>query len=167
MRILPPSDVSTMTELNQKLLDHFLNPRNIGEIDHPDGYGRAVNPVNEYFTDVYLKVKNGIIDDIKFKTFGCVVTIAVASALTEIVNGKSVDEIIERKDSLQKLMNLLQNELGEIPEKNWHCPPVAIQALLFALSDYYQRNNDHKSLKYIADIQKEIQCLFKQRLHES
>ena len=85
MRIFPLYDVFPMTELNQKLLDHFLNPRNIGEIDKPDGYGRAVNPVNEYFTDISIRVKNVIIDDVKFKTYGRVVTIAAASALTEIV----------------------------------------------------------------------------------
>ena len=156
-----------MTELDQKLLDHFMNPRNIGEIDRPDGYGRAVNPVNQYFTDIYLRVKDGIIDDIKFKTFGCVVTIASASALTEIVKGRSVEELISSKNPFQNLLQSLRKELGAVPEKNWHCPPAAIQALLYALTDYFQRNHDQKNVQKLAMIQKEVQCLFENGLPSS
>lgn len=153
-----------MTELDQKLLDHFLNPRNIGEIDHPDGYGRAVNPVNEYFTDIYLRVKNGIIDEVKFKTFGCVVTIAVGSALTEIVRGKSIAAILEKKNAVHDLLQRIDQELGIVPEKNWHCAPTAIQALLVAFSDYFQRNNNQRSLQQLIALQKEVQCLFENGL---
>jgi nitrogen fixation NifU-like protein len=149
-----------MPALDQKLLDHFLNPRNTGEMDNHDGYGRAINPVNQYFTDIYIRVKEGRIDDVKFKTFGCVVTIAAASALTEIIKGKSLDEILDSKNPLQDLLKSIHKELGIVPEKNWHCPPAAIQALLNAFSDYYQRNKDQKMLKQLAAIQKEVQCLF-------
>ena len=156
--MFPLIDVLTMTELDQKLLDHFLNPRNIGEIDKPDGYGRAVNPVNEYFTDIYLRVKNGIIDDVKFKTFGCVVTIAAASALTEIVKGKSVDEIIDSKDTLGNLLKSIHHELGAVPEKNWHCPPVAVQALMIALVDYYQKMSDLQHVQRLKKMLEEVHC---------
>jgi nitrogen fixation NifU-like protein len=168
MRVFPLIGVD-MPALDQKLLDHFLNPRNAGEIDNPDGYGRAVNPVNQYFTDIYLRGKAGRIDDIKFKTFGCVVTIASASALTGIVKGKSIDEILDSKNPLQDLLTLIHKELGVVPEKNWHCPPAAIQALLVAFSDYYQRNNDEKRLTQLAAILKEVQCLFESGLrnHDS
>ena len=161
MRIFPLYDVFPMTELDEKLLNHFLNPRNIGDIDKPDGYGRAVNPVNEYFTDIYLRVKNGIIDDVKFKTFGCVVTIAAASALTEIVKGKSVDEIIDTKDTVHNLLRSIHNELGAVPEKNWHCPPVAVQALLNALVDYYQKMNDQQHVLRLEKLLEEVHCFFK------
>jgi nitrogen fixation NifU-like protein len=156
-----------MPELDQKLLDHFLNPRNAGEIENPDGYGRAINPVNQYFTDIYLRVKEGRIDDVKFKTFGCVVTIAAASALTEIIKGKSFDEILESKNPLQELLKSIHKELGAVPEKNWHCPPAAIQALLNAFSDYFQRNKDETRLHQLVVMQKEVQCLFESGLRES
>jgi len=156
-----------MSALDQKLLDHFLNPRNTGEIDNPDGYGRAFNPVNQYFTDIFLRVKEGRIDDIKFKTFGCVVTIAAASALTEIVKGKSIDEIIDSKNPLQNLLEQIHGELGVVPKKNWHCPPAAVQALLIAFFDYYQRNKDEKRLKRLIAIQEEIRCLFESGVREA
>jgi len=155
-----------MTELNQKLLDHFLNPRNVGVIENPDGFGRALNPVNQYITDMYLRVKDGYIDDIKFKTFGCVVTIAAASALTAKIKGKSLRDIIDSKNSLKMLEELIEKELGVVPEENWHCPPTAIHALLLAFSDYCKRVHDKQREKQIEDMLKEVQCFFKGRMNE-
>jgi len=155
-----------MTELNQKLLDHFLNPRNVGVIENPDGFGRVLNPVNQYLTDIYIRVKEGCIDDIKFKTFGCVVTIATASALTTGVKGKSLSKIVDSKSSLKILLELIQKELGSVPEENWHCPPTAIQALLIAFSDYYQKMQDDQRVKQIKNMLKEVQCFFEKGLKE-
>lgn len=155
-----------MSDFNQKLLDHFLNPRNVGVIENPDGFGRAVNPINQYLTDIYIRVNEGYIIDIKFKTFGCVVTIAAASALTTSVKGKSIQEIIDKTNPLQNLFALLQQEFGNVPEENWHCPPTAIQAFLIALSDFFQRNNTPEYVKKIEYILHEITCFFKERMSE-
>jgi len=153
-----------MPELDQKLLDHFLNPRNVGEIENPDGFGSALNPVNQYMTNIYLLVKDGLIKDIKFKTFGCVVTIATASALTTLVKGKALGEIIDRNDPLNNLLESIENELGAVPEKNWHCPPVAVQALLNALVDYYQRISDQQHVQRLEKMLEEIHCYFEDGL---
>jgi nitrogen fixation NifU-like protein len=156
-----------MTESDQKLLDHFMNPRNVGEIENPDGFGRTLNPINQYLTDIYLRVKDGCIDDIKFKTFGCVVTIAAASALTTGVKGKSLSEIIDNKNSLKILFKLIEKELGVVPEKNWHCPPTAIQALLVAFSNYYHKAHDEKRVKQIDNLLKEVQFFFEKGIYSS
>jgi len=155
-----------MTESDQRLLNHFMNPQNVGTIENPDGIGRALNPVNQYLTDIYLRVKNGYIEDIKFKTFGCVVTIATASALTTSVKGKSLSDIVASKNSLKILLELIKKELGVVPEKNWHCPPTAIQALLIALSDYYQKINDEQRVKQIENMLIEVQCFFMKGMNE-
>lgn len=145
-----------MSEPNFKLLEHFHNPRNVGLIENVDGFGRGENPINGYLTDIYIKVENGQIKDIKFKTFGCTVTIAAASALTEAVKGKTLEEIVGSSDPIKTLMALIKRELGEIPEKNWHCPPTAIQTLLTAIHDYYRKNGVEKKVleleKLIADM---------------
>lgn len=136
-----------MPEPNLKLLDHFHNPRNVGTIEDADGYGRGKNPINEYITDIYLKVENGKIEDIKFKTLGCTVTIASASALTEAVKGKSIEEIINNSNPTKKLMELIELKLGEIPEKNWHCLPAAVQSLLNAIQNYYEKKGEEEKVK--------------------
>ena len=155
-----------MSEYNQKLLEHFRNPRNVGIIKNPDGYARVENPVNGYTTDMYLCVENGQIQDIKFKTLGCTVTIASASALTDIVKGKTLEEIVNSGDSLKKLLELLQRELGDVPEKNWHCPPVAIQTLLIAICEYYRKNKDEKTVTIIEKTITEIKCYFEKKLDQ-
>lgn len=145
-----------MAEPNFKLLEHFHNPRNVGLIDNADGYGRVVNPINGYLTDIYIKVENGQIKDIKFKTMGCTVTIASASALTEAIKGKTLEEIIGNSDPIETLMELIREKLGDIPDKNWHCPPTAVQTLLSAIHDYYRKIGEEKKVsdleKLISDI---------------
>jgi len=145
-----------MAEPNFKLLEHFHNPRNVGLIDNADGYGRVVNPINGYLTDIYIKVENGQIKDIKFKTMGCTVTIASASALTEAVKGKTLEEIIGNSDPIETLMELIREKLGDIPDKNWHCPPTAVQTLLSAIHEYYRKIGEEKKVsdleKLISDI---------------
>lgn len=155
-----------MSEYSQKLLEHFLNPKNVGVIKNPDGYARWENPVNGYTTDIYLRIENGQIQDIKFKTFGCTATIASASALTDIVKGKTLEEIVNNDDTLKKLLELLQRELGDVPEKNWHCPPTAIQTLLIAICEYYRKNTDGKNVTKIEKTLTEITGYFEKKLDQ-
>ena len=155
-----------MSEFNQKLLEHFLNPRNVGVIKNPDGYARMENPVNGYTTDMYLRVKNGHIQDIKFKTYGCTVTIASASTLTDLVKGKNLEEIVDSDDSLETLLELMRIELGDVPERNWHCLPTAIQTLYSAVYDYYEKGKDEKNVKKIEDILTDIKCYFENKLSQ-
>ena len=153
-----------MSSTNPKLLDHFQNPRNIGKIDNADGFARGENPVNGYITDIYIRVDNNRIEDIKYKTVGCVVTIASASSLSEGVKGKCLDEIIDGFDPFHKLMQLITEKIGEIPEKNWHCPPTAIQTLLVAISDYYRKNKDERRLKIVEKILMDVKRYFDTRI---
>lgn len=153
-----------MSSTNPKLLDHFQNPRNIGKIDNADGFARGENPVNGYITDIYLKVTNDRIEDVKYKTVGCVVTIASASVLSEVVKGKYLDEIIDGIDPFQTLMQSITEIIGEIPDKNWHCPPTAIQTLLTAISDYYRKNKDERNVNKVEKILMNIKKYFKARI---
>ena len=149
-----------MPEPNFKILEHFHNPRNVGLIENADGYGRGENPINGYITDIYLKVENGQIKDIKFKTFGCTVTIASASALSEAVKGKVLEDIISGSDPVKTLITYIEKELGEIPEKNWHCPPTAVQTLLIAIHDYYRKKGDKKRIFELEKLITKSKCYF-------
>lgn len=153
-----------MSELNIKILEHFHNPRNVGLIKNADGFGRVENPINSYLTEIYIKVGEGQIKDIKFKTFGCTLTIASASALTESVKGKTLEEIVGESDPIDRLMSLIEEKLGTIPEKNWHCPPTAIQTLLTAIHDYYEKNREEEKVKKIEKALIDIKLYFRERL---
>lgn len=150
-----------MSRINDKLLEYFLNPRNVGIIEKPDGYARVENPVNGYTTDIYLRVEKDRIQDIKFKTLGCTATIASASVLTESVKGGNLDDIVDGGKTLEKLMGLVGEKLGNIPKNSWHCPPTAIQALIAAIFDYYEKTKNEKKVemveKIIIDIKKYFQ----------
>jgi len=100
---------------NEKMLEHFRNSRNVGTIEDADGYGRGINPINGYVTDMYLKIEEGKIVDIKYKTHGCVATIASTSAISHIVKGKILSDIINIEKPFEELAELLTNEIGEIP----------------------------------------------------
>jgi nitrogen fixation NifU-like protein len=153
-----------MSSYNKRLLDHFLNPRNVGVIENADGYGFGDNPVNGYKTEFYIKVDNGKIIDIRFKTIGCTVTIASASALTELVKGTSIIELVNKKNSFLFLLNQIENELGEIPDKNWHCHPTAIRIFFNSLYDYFNKYNDKESLKKINNIIDDIRIYFESKI---
>ena len=114
----------------EKVKDHFLNPRNVGEIKNPDGYGKVGNPVCGDVMAIYIKVKNNRITDIKFKTFGCSAAIATSSVLTEMVKGKTIDE------ALKITRNDVANELDGLPLKKMHCSNLAADALQEAIKDY-------------------------------
>ena len=114
----------------QKVMDHFRNPRNMGEIKNPDGFGKVGNPVCGDVMAIYIKVKNEKIVDIKFKTFGCTAAISTSSVLTEMVKGKTIDEALKiTRDDVAK-------ELGGLPAIKMHCSNLAAEALNEAIKDY-------------------------------
>ncbi len=119
---------------SQKVMEHFQNPRNVGEIENPDGIGHVGNPVCGDIMELYIKVKDNIIVDAKFKTFGCGAAIATSSMVTELVKGKSVDEAL-------KISNRAVAEaLGGLPKIKMHCSILAEQALRSAIDDYLKKS---------------------------
>ena len=120
----------------EKVLDHFRNPRNMGEMNDPDGIGTVGNPTCGDVMTIYLKIKDDKITDIKFKTYGCVAAIASSSIATELVKGKTLDEAIKltRED--------VAKELGGLPAVKMHCSNLAADALKKAIEDY--RNKKKK-----------------------
>ncbi|WP_027363486.1 Fe-S cluster assembly scaffold protein NifU [Desulfotruncus alcoholivorax] len=114
----------------EKVMDHFENPRNVGEIPDADGVGQVGNPTCGDIMKIYLKIKDGIIEDIKFKTFGCGAAIATSSMVTEMAKGKTIEEAL-------KLSNKAVAEaLGGLPPKKMHCSNLAADALHAAIKDY-------------------------------
>jgi len=111
-------------------MDHFANPRNVGEIPDADGIGKVGNPQCGDVMWLYIKVKDGIITDIKFKTFGCGAAIATSSMITELAKGKTLEEArsISRKD--------VADALEGLPPVKMHCSNLAADALLEAIKDY-------------------------------
>ncbi len=127
-----------MLELSEKIKEHFRNPLNVGEIEDPEGMGAIDNPVCGDTTKLYLRIKEGVIEDAKFLSFGCAVTIASASVFTEKIKGKAFSWVLSGTDDqvVQRLVNLIENELGEIPAVKLHCPPATVQVFLEAMADY-------------------------------
>ena len=115
-------------------MDHFLNPHNVGEIEDPDGVGEVGNPRCGDIMKMYLKIKNNIIVDVRFKTFGCAAAIATSSVATDLIKGKNIEEAlkISNRDVIK--------ELGELPEIKIHCSVLAEEAIKEAIKDYYRRN---------------------------
>jgi nitrogen fixation NifU-like protein len=111
-------------------MEHFMNPRNVGVIENPDGYGKVGNPVCGDVMEIFIKVKDDIITDIKFRTFGCGSAIATSSMVTELAKGKHVDEAmkITRSD--------VATELEGLPAQKMHCSNLAADALHEAIKDY-------------------------------
>jgi nitrogen fixation NifU-like protein len=122
-----------MPVYSKKVMDHFQNPRNVGTIENADGFGKVGNPVCGDLMEMYIKVENDIIKDIKFKTFGCGSAIATSSMVTELAIGKTVDEALEitRKD--------VADELDGLPPQKMHCSNLAADALHAAIEDYKKK----------------------------
>ncbi len=118
---------------SEKVLDHFKNPRNVGEIEDADGVGTVGNPVCGDMMSVYIKVKDDRIDEVKFKTFGCGAAIATTSMTTELAKGKTLDEAMEitRQN--------VADELGGLPPVKMHCSNLAADALHEAVKDYRKK----------------------------
>jgi nitrogen fixation NifU-like protein len=115
---------------SKKVMEHFMNPRNVGVIENPDGYGKVGNPICGDLMEIFIKVKEDIITDIKFRTFGCGSAIATSSMVTEIAKGKHVDDAIKitRQD--------VADELEGLPPQKMHCSNLAADALHEAIKDY-------------------------------
>ena len=119
----------------EKVLNHFRNPRNMGEIKNADGIGTVGNPTCGDVMTIYIKVRDDKIVDIKFKTYGCTAAIASSSIATELVKGKTLDEAMKlsRDD--------VANELGGLPTIKMHCSNLAADALREAIKDYRNKKN--------------------------
>jgi nitrogen fixation NifU-like protein len=117
----------------EKVMDHFRNPRNMGEIPDADGIGTVGNPVCGDLMTIYIKVKDGRLEDIKFKTFGCGAAIATSSMITELAKGKTIDEGLEitRQD--------VAAALDGLPPIKMHCSNLAAEGLHAAIGDYLRK----------------------------
>ena len=118
---------------SEKVMDHFANPRNIGEIEDADGIGEVGNAKCGDIMKMYLKIDNGVITDVKFKTFGCGAAIATSSIATEMIKGKPLTE------ALQLTNKAVVEALDGLPPAKIHCSVLAEQAIKSAISDYYTR----------------------------
>lgn len=121
----------------EKVMDHFKNPRNVGEMEEPDGIGHVGNPICGDVMELYIKVKDDIIVNAKFKTFGCGAAIATSSMVTELVKGKSI------KEALAISNRAVAEALGGLPPIKMHCSVLAEEALRSAIEDYLE----HQALK--------------------
>ncbi len=119
-----------------KVMDHFSNPRNMGEIENPDGKGTVGNPICGDVMSITIRVRDGTIEDIKFKTFGCAAAIATSSMLTELAKGQTLEEArnISNKDVAEALEGL--------PPIKMHCSNLAAEGLEAAIDDYLKRNGE-------------------------
>ena len=121
---------------SEKVMEHFRNPRNVGEMENPDGIGYVGNPVCGDIMELYIKVKDGNIVDAKFKTFGCGAAIATSSMVTEMVKGKSIEEAL-------KISNRTVAEaLDGLPPVKMHCSVLAEEALKSAIEDYLNKSKE-------------------------
>ena len=123
---------------SEKVMEMFRNPKNMGEIENPDGVGRVGNPKCGDRMELYIKVENDIITDVKFKTFGCAAAIATSSMVTEMAVGKTLDEALEitRQD--------VADELEGLPPIKMHCSNLAADALHAAIDDYRKKQGESK-----------------------
>jgi nitrogen fixation NifU-like protein len=128
-------------ELSQKTIEHFRNPQNVGEIEDPEGTGTITNPICGDKTVLYMRIKEGVVEDAKFLSFGCAVTIASASVFTQKIKGKEISQLLSGSDDevISRLVNLIESELGEIPPAKLHCPPATVQVFLEATSEYLEK----------------------------
>jgi nitrogen fixation NifU-like protein len=115
---------------SEKVMDHFMNPRNVGEIENPDGIGEEGNPVCGDMMTFYIKVDNDRLSDVKFKTFGCGAAIAVSSMVSEMAKGKTIEEARKITPAL------VAKELEGLPKNKYHCSNLGAQALNKAIDDY-------------------------------
>ena len=116
-----------------EVMDHFANPRNVGVIEDADGIGEIGNAKCGDIMKMYLKIENGIIVDVKFKTFGCGAAVATSSMATEMIKGKSID------DALALTNKAVIDALGGLPAVKVHCSVLAEEAVKCALADYYKK----------------------------
>lgn len=123
-----------MVAYSEKVMDHFMHPRNVGEIADADGVGEMGNPVCGDMMTFYIKVDDGRLSDVKFKTFGCGAAIAVSSMVSEMAIGKTLAE------AKQITNRMVANELDGLPANKMHCSNLGADALRVAIEDYEQKH---------------------------
>jgi nitrogen fixation NifU-like protein len=120
-------------QYSQKVMEHFMNPKNVGQIENPDGVGHVGNPICGDIMELYIKVKDNIIIDAKFKTFGCGAAIATSSMVTELVKGKTIEQALEISNKT------VAEALDGLPPVKMHCSMLAEEALKLAIEDYQKK----------------------------
>ena len=123
-----------MPVYSEKVMQHFMNPQNVGEIPDADGTGEIGNPVCGDMMTFYIKVKDNRIEDVKYKTFGCGAAIAVSSMVSEMVKGKTLEEALAITPAM------VAQELEGLPKNKYHCSNLGAQALRKAIRDYAVKN---------------------------
>ena len=123
---------------SDKVMEHFQNPRNVGEIEDADGVGTVGNPTCGDLMTIYIKVKDNVIEDVKFKTFGCGAAIATSSMVTEMAVGKTIEE------ALAITRNDVADELEGLPPVKMHCSNLAADALHAAIDNYKENIGEKK-----------------------
>ena len=123
-----------MPVYSEKVMQHFMNPHNVGEIAEADGIGEIGNPVCGDMMTFYIKVKDNKLEDVKYKTFGCGAAIAVSSMVSDMVKGKTLEE------ALKVTPAMVAKELEGLPKNKFHCSNLGAQALRKAIRDYYIKN---------------------------
>jgi nitrogen fixation NifU-like protein len=118
---------------SEKVMDHFENPRNVGTIQNPDGYGKVGSPTCGDVMEIFLKIENDIIVDVKFRTFGCASAIATSSISTEMIMGKNVSEALELTNKA------VAQALDGLPPAKMHCSVLAEEAIKEAIENYLSK----------------------------
>ena len=124
----------TQSMYSEKVMEHFRNPRNVGDMENPDGIGHVGNAICGDIMELYIKVDDGIITDAKFKTFGCGAAIATSSMVTELVKGKTIEKALSISNSA------VVEALGGLPAVKMHCSVLAEEALKSAIDDYVSKH---------------------------
>ena len=123
-----------MALYSEKVMDHFRNPRNVGTMENPDGVGEAGNPKCGDIMKMYLKVTDGVIEDVKFETFGCGSAIASSSMATELIKGKRLSEALDLTNKA------VADALDGLPAYKMHCSVLAEEAIKKAIDDYIKKH---------------------------
>ena len=123
-----------MALYTETVMDHFMNPRNVGELENADGVGEVGNAKCGDIMKMYLKIENGVIVDVKFETFGCGSAIASSSMATEMIKGKTIEE------ALAVTNKQVVEALGGLPAHKLHCSVLAEESIKAAVKDYYDKN---------------------------
>ena len=132
-------------DYSEKVMDHFMNPRNVGVIEDADGVGRAGNPVCGDLMEMSVKIQGDVISDIKFRTFGCGAAIATSSMATELIKGRTIEEALELSN------RAIAEALDGLPPIKMHCSVLAAEALRVTLADYYTRQGQPERAAALVD----------------
>jgi len=138
---------------SRKVIEHFQHPKNVGEINNPDGVGRVGNPICGDIMEIYIKVKANRIEDIKFRTFGCAAAIATSSMVTELAKGRTL------KEALRLTRNDVAKELEGLPPVKMHCSNLAADGLHRAIENYLKKSQKGKGGrrgKKVRDLEEEV-----------